>query len=130
MGSRHSMAMHSLRILILSGLFSTALCACGSSESPLINDLNESLGVLQSRLNEGRKEVETTTSAELEKLHKLEYKVIDLAGSDSTEELEKQLAELGKERWDCFYVQPIPDKLRFFCKRNPKTFLKYIPRVF
>lgn len=50
-----------------------------------------------------------------------EYKVVVL--SDSPEDIEQKLNELGKNRWECFEVS---DRT-FFFKRSRKSYLRNIP---
>lgn len=50
-----------------------------------------------------------------------DYKVVVLP--DSTEEMEQQLNELGRDRWECFEVK---DKT-FFLKRPRKSYLRNVP---
>ena len=108
-----------------------ALPACRSSDdSSVINDFKSTIADLSTKLDQRRQEVQNSSAAELHKLHSLEYKLIEIDASASSSDIEQNLAELGSERWDCFHIQPLDKTLRVFCKRSPKTFLKYIPRVF
>lgn len=70
------------------------------------------------------------TTEEVEKLFTYEYKVLELDNSLSASEIEEQLQTLGKERWECFNVISEQKSYKVFCKRKPKTYLRYIPRVF
>lgn len=67
---------------------------------------------------------------EVEKLFVFEYKVVEFQMDLPASELQESLTLLGRERWDCFHVEPQELSNRFFCKRRPKTYLRYIPRVF
>lgn len=69
-------------------------------------------------------------SDEIEKLFVFEYRVEEIDRQAAGEEIEERLSALGKERWDCFHIEEHGGVLRIFCKRNPKTYLKYIPRLF
>lgn len=89
-----------------------------------------SLGLARDKVTEGADSVQKSASEEVGKLFVLEYKVIEYASTEPAESIEAALAALGAERWDCFHVEQRPDALRFYCKRTPKTFLRYIPRVF
>ncbi|MCO6430557.1 MAG: hypothetical protein J5J00_06820 [Deltaproteobacteria bacterium] len=75
-------------------------------------------------------ELSESAAREVSKLHSLEYKVFELDKSTDSFEIERKLATLGLERWDCFFVRERFDSLQFFCKRHPKTLLRYLPRVF
>lgn len=67
---------------------------------------------------------------EIEKLHALEYRVEEIPWSSEIDELNQRLAELGRDRWDCFHLERAFDVNRIYCKRRPKSYLRYIPRVF
>lgn len=92
--------------------------------------LNESYEHTKRQLQPKAEAVTTYAGSELEKLFSFEYKVVDLTHEQSAVEIESSLNALGRERWDCFSVQPRDFGLRLTCKRAPKTVLKYIPRMF
>lgn len=66
---------------------------------------------------------------EVEKLFTFEYRVEELNNTLSPEEMQEKLQELGQDRWECFHAEPQAKSLRFFCKRRPKTYLRYIPKL-
>lgn len=55
-----------------------------------------------------------------------EYRVVSLSSTQNIE-LEKELNELGLERWEAFLVQPVDDGLRVFLKRSASTYLQAVP---
>jgi len=55
-----------------------------------------------------------------------EYKVVDVAGGKGSI-LEKQLNELGAERWECIHVEPLPGATRLVFKRTTKSYLRRLP---
>lgn len=67
---------------------------------------------------------------EVEKLFTFEYKVQSVPSNTPATELEQLLTKLGQDRWDCFHVAHVAEQLNILCKRMPKTYLRYIPRVF
>lgn len=75
------------------------------------------------------KEVTEATSQEVEKLFVFEYKVAELKKEAGTAEIEGALQQLGQDRWECFAADRSDKVLRFYCKRRPKTYLRYIPRL-
>ena len=77
-----------------------------------------------------RQEIEQKAGAETEKLFTFEYRVQEIGKDVKPAEIQARLAALGKDRWDCFHIEPRKDALLLFCKRQPKTYLRYIPRVF
>lgn len=112
-------------------LFAALLQGCETPDSAkLAVEAKQVLEDLKTTLDASRRGVQETTAAEIEKLHSLEYKVLEIDGKLGAPELETAFADLGKERWDCFHIEERGESLRVFCKRNPKTYLKYIPRMF
>ena len=95
-------------------------------ESSTIEDMQE----LFEQLAPHKRRLEESASREMEKLFVFEYHVEDIARDNSAKEMEARLARLGRDRWECYHVEPIDKSLRFFCKRRPKTYLKYIPKMF
>ena len=67
---------------------------------------------------------------EVEKLFRLEYQVLTFPSDAQANELQDGLRRAGMDRWDCFHVESRPVELLVLCKRQPKTYLRYIPRVF
>jgi hypothetical protein len=55
-----------------------------------------------------------------------EYRVVSFSSTQNNE-LEKELNELGLERWEAFLVQPVEDGLRVFLKRSASTYLQAVP---
>ena len=75
-------------------------------------------------------ELSNQAQGEVEKLFSFEYEVAEFPETLSAEELEIELLNLGKDRWECFQVLHINKNLRAICRRVPKTYLRYIPRLF
>lgn len=120
--------LHKIFPIVLSAAL---LQGCEAPDSAkLVGDAKQVLDELKLTIDASRRGVQETTVAELEKLHSLEYKVLEIDGKLATVDLETAFADLGKERWDCFHIEERAESLRVFCKRNPKTYLKYIPRMF
>ena len=94
----------------------------------LLGEATETLNDLTRHGNEIGSDLGNQASGEVEKLFIFEYKVFDLKKEESTQSIEEELNRLGKERWQCFHVEPLEKDFRFFCKRRPKTYLRYIPR--
>ena len=72
--------------------------------------------------------VTDAASSEVEKLFIFEYKVLPLSGDKSSKQAELALNQLGKDRWDCFQIVEMEEGPSAFCRRAPKTYLRYIPR--
>ena len=120
--------LNSIFPLIVTALFIFLLgCKITDEEYQSIKGQIDNAGSTLSNYTQSGKE---TASDEVEKLFIFEYEVfeydLDMASSEQTE----ALTALGKERWECFHVQPTTESLRFYCKRRPRTYLRLIPRVF
>ena len=74
-------------------------------------------------------QVTNAAQAEVEKIFVFEYKVFPLSPDRSAKTAESALNQLGRERWDCFQVSEMEEGLSAFCKRSPKSYLRYIPRI-
>jgi hypothetical protein len=70
-----------------------------------------------------------SATEEVEKLFMFEYKVAEIPLRAEKDEVNEKLSALGKDRWDCFYVEPKKDVLRFYCKRRPLSYLRYVPKL-
>jgi len=91
-----------------------------------VDQVTRSIG----KLAPDSKAIKELTTEEVEKLFVFEYLVSDAPPQSSTAELQETLTKLGQERWECFHIERTAETLRIFCKRRPKTYLRYIPRVF
>lgn len=87
------------------------------------------------RMLEGVLDKTAASGQELEKLYQFEYTVFRLPVESSPTKLEGLLNELGKKRWECFQVEKVFSKEEnsemfvIFCRRNPDTPLRYLPRT-
>lgn len=100
------------------------------------NELNDTLDetkkLLKEYTNIGKsksKELETAAQGEVEKLFTFEYHVEVFPAETSAEEINERLSEIGKERWECFHGEVKSDGHHFYCKRRPKTYLRYLLRL-
>ena len=93
--------------------------------APVVDQLNSGLD----KVLQNGEQVSKATSDEIEKLFSVEYKVVELTQIDAAE-IELKLATLGRDRWECFFIEPVNGAKRFYFKRSPKTLLRYIPRMF
>lgn len=72
----------------------------------------------------------STAREEIAKLFKIEYQLIEIDSSLSSEAIGGKLAALGQDRWDCSTMQIQNGNLRLLCKRLPLSYLKLIPYLF
>ncbi len=106
------------------------LGGCDSDPSKSISKFIDQASSKVSQVAPDPGKVSELTQDEISKLFTFEYKVVELDAALSSKELELKLSELGKEMWECFSVAPVDSTLKVFCKRRPKTYLRYIPRWF
>jgi len=55
-----------------------------------------------------------------------EYRVVTLQ-RETDKELERELSRLGKDRWECFWIERHENKLRLALKRPAKSYLQAVP---
>ena len=55
-----------------------------------------------------------------------EYRVVELPSSERAL-AETELNDLGKERWDCFWVEARGSRTRFYFKRPSRSYLRNLP---
>ena len=63
---------------------------------------------------------------DIENIGDWEYKV-ESYGPEQAKEIEKKLNELGKERWQCFWVESSKKEKVFYFKRTKLSYLSKIP---
>mgnify|MGYP003972806361 FL=1 len=63
---------------------------------------------------------------DIENMGDWEYKIVAFGGKASTE-MEKELNQLGNERWQCFWVEPSGKDKVFYFKRTKKSYIQKIP---
>lgn len=66
---------------------------------------------------------------DLDKHSTWQYRVVDLQNDAPAEELEKQLTELGKDKWELVSITPLPAKTRFYFKKRGISLLRLLTPV-
>ena len=107
------------------------------STTKQIDELKESYNQLTDKIAKkvseeyqaGEKQVSKLTDNEIKKLRTIEYKVIDIELDLNSSDIEKKLAELGVDRWDCFHIEKQTNQLKAFCKRVPLSHLRTLARI-
>ena len=61
--------------------------------------------------------------SDLKKIGTWDYKIITVS-SESEAAILNELKKLGSQRWECFWVEPIPGGKRFFMKRAARSYLQ------
>jgi hypothetical protein len=61
--------------------------------------------------------------SDLKKIGTWDYKIITVP-SESEAAILNELKKLGSQRWECFWVEPIPGGKRFFMKRAARSYLQ------
>jgi hypothetical protein len=64
---------------------------------------------------------------DLQAIGDVEYRIFTIPGGSSDEKLTETMNELGRERWDCFWVEPRGGGHRLWLKRGTRSYLKAIP---
>ncbi len=115
-----------MRIILLALIF---LISCDHS-SDKVAELTKELQRSVEKLSPKTDEVQNMASEEVDKLMSFEYQVFELPPESSTAVLNGKLNMLGRERWECFDVESDEEQIRIYCKRRPKTYLRYLLRAF
>ena len=109
---------------------SLMLCACEAKET---QDLSNQLDKVIEQTKEAVEklapkgtEITKFGADEIEKLFTYEYKVVDIKAHASIAEIQAELDLLGMERWEVFHVVNMPNASRLYCKRRPKSYLRYV----
>ena len=63
---------------------------------------------------------------DLENMGDWEYKITAFGGK-APEEMERELNQLGNERWQCFWVDNAGKQKVFYFKRTKMSFIQKIP---
>ena len=63
---------------------------------------------------------------DIENIGDWEYKVVTL-GTEETKQVENNLNELGRDRWQCFWVESNKKQKSFYFKRTKMSYLSKIP---
>ena len=125
--------MNIFKILLLISLGLITACQEKPKYQEIKEELSKSVAELQTEIaksyQETQKEVENLANEEIEKFHSIEYHVFELKKEQSTLEHEKKLNEIGKDRWDCFFIGESDEFYRFYCRRIPKSYLRYMTRL-
>jgi hypothetical protein len=61
--------------------------------------------------------------SDLKKIGTWDYKIVSVS-SGSEEAILNELKRLGSQRWECFWVEPIPGGKRFYLKRAARSYLQ------
>ena len=61
--------------------------------------------------------------SDLKKIGTWDYKIVSVL-SESEEAILNELKILGSQRWECFWVEPIPGGKRFYLKRAARSYLQ------
>ena len=56
-----------------------------------------------------------------------EYLITELSAETEATVLQHHLNVLGKDRWECVWIQPIGDQTRYIMKRPARSYLKHLP---
>jgi hypothetical protein len=63
--------------------------------------------------------------SDVKKIGTWDYKIVSVS-SKSEEAIENELKRLGNQRWECFWVEPIPGGKRLYMKRAVRSYLQIV----
>ena len=63
--------------------------------------------------------------SDVKKIGTWDYKIVSVS-SESEEAILNELKRLGNQRWECFWVEPIPGGKRFYMKRAVRSYLQIV----
>jgi hypothetical protein len=111
-----------------------AACEKGEIKETLVDrteDLQKTWQDLTRSLQQtapSREEAQTMAGQEIEKLFTFEYRVQEIPMPSPAAEIEKVMARMGQDRWECFHVESNFEALLLFCKRRPRSYLRLFMR--
>jgi hypothetical protein len=110
-----------------------AACEQGKMKETLLDgaeDLQRTWQDLTRSLQETTpsQEAQTLAGQEIEKLFAFEYRVQEIPMPSPAAEIEKVMARMGQDRWECFHVESNFEALLLFCKRRPRSYLRFFMR--
>lgn len=124
--------MNKLRNLLLSAFLLTG-CNNQQGGSEVQTEIAQALKEAKQALQELAPEsdsIERLAKDEAEKLHTIEYQVFDIEDNGDINHLNAILSKIGKLRWECFHIEKEEKHYRCFCKRRPKSYIRYLARRF
>jgi hypothetical protein len=66
--------------------------------------------------------------SDVKKIGTWDYKIVSFS-SESEEAMLDELKRLGSQRWECFWVEPIPGGKRFYMKKAARSYLQVAGRA-
>ncbi|MCB0321193.1 MAG: hypothetical protein KDD60_09725 [Bdellovibrionales bacterium] len=113
-------------------LFQLLLVGCGrdSVSYDQLSDHLKQLGQKVDSYSDHARKVPELAEEEYEKLFRIDYRVVELPADSPVTSFEEVLGQLGKERWECFHIEPREKTLVAFCKRRPTSYIRYLGQLF
>jgi hypothetical protein len=74
-----------------------------------------------------KQQVNKSLKTFLKKIGTWDYKIVSFS-SESEETILNELKRLGSQRWECFWVEPIPGGKRFYLKSAAVTYKLLVER--
>ncbi len=63
------------------------------------------------------------TKSDVKRIGTWDYKIVSFS-VESDEAVASRLNELGDQRWECFWVEPVPSGKRFYMKKPMRSYLQ------
>lgn len=132
-------------MLTLLVVLATALCGCdkGGSESATgdnavsapessSKDYTTQLKELYEKAKESGEQVPKDilewAKADMKKIGTWDYNIVSFT-SESDDAMLAELKKLGSQKWECFWVEPIPGGKRFYMKKPVRSYLQLTGKV-
>jgi len=100
-----------------------------SGKKLYVENVEDGKKLYEKNFGDGKELTEQTkewVKEDIENIGDWEYKIVAF-GSKASTEMEKELNRLGKERWQCFWVEPSGKEKVFYFKRTKKSYIQKIP---
>lgn len=125
-----------VKLILILTLYSLSSCDTPAGAKSEVNigaqlqQLIDSASKQVSDVTPSKERVKELTADEVQKLYSFEYRFLEVELKAPASQIEAKLNELGQDTWECSFVDKNEVNLRFLCKRKPKTYLRYVPRIF
>lgn len=100
------------------------------STNSILSMINSKLSQIGVEVDKQSHELSEKANEELSHQLRVEYKVFKFNIKNNPNIIEDRLNELGKNRWNCFHIEPIPSsdgEVSIFCKKIPLTAARLLP---
>ncbi len=121
------------KLLVIGGLL-LELSGCGSGdgrEPGIIRDIKHFFRSTSNTIEgytPSRDQISATATKQFQDMFTFEYRVVEVDNAVTAEQLERKLAELGQDRWECTQLLERGSSYMIPCRRRPISLLRYALR--